>query len=74
MALERYRVQLQSIDDERESLRIKDRQFGKVRAILFLISVAFLLVGYGFDGLPYAGWIGWAAMGLFLVVEVLFGV
>jgi len=68
MALERYRVQLQSIDDERESLRIKDRQFGKVRAILFLISVAFLLVGYGFDGLPYAGWIGWAAMGLFLVV------
>ena len=68
IALERYRVQLQSIDDERQSLRIKDRQFSKVRAILFLVSVAFLVAGYGFDGLPYVGWIGWAALGLFLVV------
>ena len=66
-ALERYQAQLQSIDDTRASLRIKDRQFSKVRAILFLGSVAFLFIGYGFDGLPYVGWIGWAAMGLFLV-------
>ena len=48
-ALERYQTQLESIDKEREALRIKDRQFSKVRAILFLVSVAFLVVGYGFD-------------------------
>lgn len=67
-ALERYRTQLQSIDKDQEALRIKDRQFGKGRAILFLVSLAFLIVGYGFDGLPYVGWFGWGAMALFLVV------
>ena len=66
-ALERYRTQLKAIDNEREALRIKDRQFSKVRAILFLVSLAFLIVGYGFDGLPYVGWFGWGAMALFLV-------
>ena len=66
-ALERYRTQLQSIDQDQEALRIKDRQFSKVRAILFLVSLAFLVVGYGFDGLPYVGWFGWGAMALFLV-------
>jgi ABC-type multidrug transport system fused ATPase/permease subunit len=66
-ALERYRTQLKSIDNEQEALRIKDRQFSKVRAILFLVSLAFLIVGYGFDGLPYVGWFGWVAMVLFLV-------
>ncbi|MDB4423127.1 MutS family DNA mismatch repair protein [Rhodopirellula sp.] len=66
-ALERYRAQLQSIDQDQEALQIKDRQFSKVRAILFLVSLAFLVVGYGFDGLPYVGWFGWGAMALFLV-------
>ncbi|OUW79569.1 MAG: hypothetical protein CBD74_10025 [Saprospirales bacterium TMED214] len=65
-ALERYQTQLKSIDNEREALRIKDRQFSKIRAILFLVSVAFLVVGYGFDGLPYVGWIGWGGLVLFL--------
>ena len=65
-ALERYQTQLKSIDNERETLRIKDRQFSKIRAILFLLSVAFLVVGYGFDGLPYVGWFGWGGLVLFL--------
>ena len=65
-ALERYQTQLKSIDNEREALRIKDRQFSKIRAILFLLSVAFLVVGYGFDGLPYVGWFGWGGLILFL--------
>ena len=65
-ALERYQTQLKSIDNEREALRIKDRQFSKIRAILFLLSVAFLVVGYGFDGLPYVGWFGWGGLVLFL--------
>ena len=64
--LERYQTQLKSIDNEREALRIKDRQFSKIRAILFLLSVAFLVVGYGFDGLPYVGWFGWGGLILFL--------
>ncbi|HBV62187.1 MAG TPA: DNA mismatch repair protein [Rhodopirellula sp.] len=64
--MERYQTQLKSIDNEREALRIKDRQFSKIRAILFLVSVAFLVVGYGFDGLPYVGWIGWGGLVLFL--------
>lgn len=66
-ALERYQTQLKSIDTAREALRIKDRQFSKIRAILFLASIAFLVVGYGFDGLPYVGWFGWGGMVLFLI-------
>ncbi|MGI9470872.1 MAG: MutS family DNA mismatch repair protein [Rubripirellula sp.] len=67
-ALERYRAQLQSIDDQRALLNIKDRQFGKVRVVLFFAALVFWLVGYGFDGMPYVGWIGWAALALFFVV------
>lgn len=67
-ALRRYRLQLKSIDDEREQLKGRDRQFGKVRAILFFLALVFWLLGYGFDGLPQVGWVGWLAMGLFLIV------
>lgn len=66
-ALERYRAQLKSIEDERDGLQIKDRQFSKLRAILFFVALAFLVIGYGFDGIPYVGWVGWAAIIAFLV-------
>ena len=67
-ALQRYRAQLESIGHDREQLRRKDRQFGKVRVLLFFLALLFWLVGYGFDGVPYVGWLGWSAFGLFLVV------
>ena len=66
-ALDRYKSQLQTIDDHRDRLKVKDRQFGKVRAILFFAALVFWLVGYGFDGLPIAGWVGWGVFALFLV-------
>ena len=67
-ALQRYRAQLESIDDERGQLKSRDRQFGKVRAILFFLALLFWLLGYGFDGMPQVGWIGWFAISMFLVV------
>ena len=51
-ALDRYRAQLESIGDDREQLKRKDRQFGKVRVLLFFLALLFWLVGYGFDGVP----------------------
>jgi hypothetical protein len=67
-ALGRYRGQLQSIDEDRAQLKAKDAVFGKVRVLLFFLALVFWLVGYGFDGVPFAGWIGWGALGVFLVV------
>ncbi|MFK8111349.1 MAG: MutS family DNA mismatch repair protein [Rubripirellula sp.] len=65
-ALQRYRAQLESIDQEREQLKSKDRVFGKIRALLFFLSLIFWVAGYGFDGLPIAGLIGWGVFALFL--------
>ncbi len=67
-ALDRYRAQLESIDVQRDQLKAKDRNFGKVRALLFFLALLFWLLGYGFDGMPQVGWIGWIAIGAFLVV------
>ncbi len=67
-ALNRYRAQLQTIDDDREQLKVRDRRFGKVRVVLFFLALLFFLVGYGFDGVASVRWMGWAALGLFLVV------
>jgi predicted ATPase len=70
-ALERYRAQLKSIDRDREQLKQTDRKFGRVRVLLFFLALLFWLVGYGFDGIPYVGWIGWAAFGAFFIVVTL---
>ncbi len=67
-ALQRYRAQLDTIDLERAQLETRDRHFGKARVLLFFAALVFWVVGYGFDGVPKAGWIGWIAIGLFLVV------
>lgn len=67
-ALQRYRAQLEAIDAERESLKQRDLNFGRVRVLLFSLALLFWLVGYGFDGIPHAGWIGWAAFVTFFVV------
>ena len=70
-ALERYRSQLQSIEDDRALLNIKDRQFGKIRVVLFFAALVFWVLGYGFDGMPYVGWIGWVVLFLFLIAVAL---
>lgn len=70
-SLRRYRAQLESIDQQRELLKRQDRRFGRARGLLFFLAMVFWLVGYGFDGVPYAGWIGWAAFGVFFVVVAL---
>ena len=61
-------AQLESIDAQRDQLKAKDRHFGKVRALLFFLALLFWLLGYGFDGMPQVGWIGWIAIGAFLAV------
>lgn len=70
-AIQRYRAQLEAIDAQRDELKSKDRMFAKVRAGVFFLALVFWLVGYGFDGLPSVGWIGWLMIGLFLVVVTL---
>lgn len=67
-SLERYRGQLGSIDERQAHLQSIDRRFGWVRVVLFFAAVLFWLAGYGFDGVPYAGWIGWAAIVAFMIV------
>jgi predicted ATPase len=70
-ALQRYRGQLESIDHERDLLKQKDRRFGRARVLLFFLALMFWLVGYGFDGISYAGWIGWAAFATFFIAVTL---
>lgn len=70
-ALRRYRAQLESIDGQREVLKQKDRKFGQVRVVLFFLALVFWLVGYGFGGIPGAGWIGWGSFALFFGVVTL---
>jgi predicted ATPase len=69
-ALDRYHQELQTIDLERQRLHGQDRWFAKLRATLFFLSMLFFVVGYGFGGLPGAGWIGWFALVLFVVAVV----
>ena len=66
-ALERYRSQLASIEVERQQLEGKDRRFGQLRLVLFLLFVLLLAVGNFWDPVPYVAWIGWFAFALFLV-------
>ncbi len=67
-ALKRYRDQMASIDERQAGLQSTDRKFGKARVLLFFATIVFWLAGYGFDGVPYAGWLGWAALATFLIV------
>ena len=69
-ALLRYRGQLESIEQQRDQLKRKDRIYGKIRACLFFLALLFWLVGYGFDGVPGAGWIGWGVFALFFVAVI----
>jgi len=69
-AIERYHSELDAIDVERERLTVQDRWFAKLRAGLFFLSMVFFVVGYGFDGTPGAGWIGWIVLFLFIVAVV----
>ncbi len=67
-ALDRYRDQLASIDAERQQLQAKDRRFGQVRLVLFLLFLLFLALGMLWEGdVPLATWIGWGAFAMFLV-------
>jgi hypothetical protein len=68
--MQRYRAQLESIQQDREGLKAKDGMFGKVRAILFFLALVFWLVGYGFDGVRAAGWIGWFFFAAFIAAVV----
>ncbi|MDG2220916.1 MAG: MutS family DNA mismatch repair protein [Rubripirellula sp.] len=67
-AMQRYQDQLKSLDERQEQLQATDRKFGKARVLLFFTALVFWLAGLGFDGVPYATWIGWAAMASFLIV------
>jgi predicted ATPase len=69
-AIQRYHSELDAIDVECDRLTGQDRLFAKIRAGLFFISMLFFVVGYGFDGVPGAGWIGWIVLFLFVVAVV----
>lgn len=65
-ALDRYRDQLASIDAERQQLQAKDRRFGQVRLVLFLLFLLFLALGMLWEGdVPLATWIGSAPLQCF---------
>ena len=69
-SLDRYRAQLDVISQQQRDLRAKDHRFGIVRVVLFFLAVVFWVVGYSYDGLPGAIWLGWATIAVFLVVVV----
>ncbi len=66
-ALARYREHLQTIANERDQLKAKDRKFGVVRVILFFAAIVCWIVGIYEDG---PGWIGTGAIVLFLIVVI----
>ncbi len=69
-AIQRYHIELAAIDVECERLTGQDRLFAKLRASLFFLAMLFFVVGYGFDGVSGAGWIGWIVLFLFIVAVV----
>lgn len=69
-AIQRYHSELDAIDAERQSLTQQDRTFAKIRAGLFFLAIVFFIIGYGFDGVAGAGWIGWIVLFLFFIAVV----
>tara|TARA_R110002049_G_scaffold4601_5_gene32038 strand:+ start:60956 stop:62887 length:1932 start_codon:yes stop_codon:yes gene_type:complete len=55
---------------EQAGLKARDRQFGAVRVGLFFAAIAFWLLGYFSQAVPWATWIGSAILVAFLVVVV----
>ncbi|WP_345684309.1 MutS family DNA mismatch repair protein [Novipirellula caenicola] len=69
-ALHRYREHLAEIQTERDRLKVRDRTYGTVRVVLFLVAIVFWVVGYSSD-VTIAQPIGWAAFIGFIVAVVL---
>ncbi|EMI19914.1 DNA mismatch repair protein MutS domain-containing protein [Rhodopirellula maiorica SM1] len=69
-ALGRYREHLAEIQTERDQLKVRDRTYGTIRVVLFLLALLFWLVGY-YGDITIAQPIGWAAFIGFIVAVVL---
>ncbi len=69
-ALNRYREHLAEIQTERDHLKVRDRTYGTIRVVLFLLAILFWVVGY-YGDVTIAQPIGWAAFIGFIVAVVL---
>ncbi|WP_146514053.1 MutS family DNA mismatch repair protein [Rubripirellula amarantea] len=70
-ATSRYRVQLETIDQQLRELEQKDLMLGRIRVGLILVAIVLWVVSIGSTGVPGAGWLGWLAFALFFVVATI---
>jgi len=70
-ALTRYLQQRDANLAEQEALNRRDRQFGAARLALFFAAGGFWMLGYFSPAVPWATWVGMAALVAFFVVVVI---